>query len=155
MARTRKRYSEPTKLSAVMAAEMTGVTATERATGIPKETIHYWMQRPEFAQYRTKVREDLKDEITVVAHLAWQRVGEYLHNGTLEPRDALFAAEKATVQYLLMSGEATTRSESTTLTEDMNDHERAALRRILYDALDRPAGADSTSDSVGDRAAVR
>ncbi len=128
MARTRKRYSEPVKLSAVMAAEMTGVVATEKATGIPESTIRYWMDRPEFAQYRAKVREDLKDEITVVAHLAWQRVGEYLHNGTLEPRDALFAAEKATVQYLLLSGEATSRTETKALTDDLNDTERQRLR---------------------------
>lgn len=126
--RTRKRYSEPTKLAAVMAAEMTGVVAAEKSTGIPESTIRYWMEKPEFAQYRAKAREDLKDEITVVAHLAWQRVAEGLQKGALEPRDALFAAEKATTQYLLLSGEATSRTESKALTDDLSDDERQRLR---------------------------
>ena len=124
----RRRYTRRQKLSAVLAADMTGVIATEEATGIPESTIRYWMEQPEFAAYRAKAREDLKDEITVVAHLAWQRVAEGLHKNLLEPRDALFAAEKATSQYLLMSGEATGRLETRDLTDDITDDERARLR---------------------------
>ena len=142
--RTRKRYSEPTKLAAVMAADMTGVVATEKATGIPESTIRYWMEKPEFAQYRAKAREDLKDEITVVAHLAWQRVAEGLEKGTLEPRDALFAAEKATTQYLLLSGEATSRTESKTLTDGLDDTEKQRLRDWI-DSLATAAPAEGAA----------
>jgi len=144
MATTRRRYTKAEKLSAVMAAEMTGVTASGEATGIPKTTIHYWMQRPEFAQYRTKAREDLKDEITVVAHLAWQRVAEGLNRGELEPRDALFAAEKATAQYLLMSGEATSRTETKALTDDLDDNEKQRLRDWI-DGLAAAAPVEGTA----------
>jgi len=110
-----------------MAAEMSGVVEAEKVTGIPESTIRYWMEKPEFAQYRAKAREDLREEITVVAHLAWQRVAEGLQKGALEPRDALFAAEKATTQYLLLSGEATSRTETKTLTDDITDDERQRL----------------------------
>lgn len=124
----RRRYSKAEKLSAVLSAEMTGVVATQDSTGIPESTIRYWMDQPEFAAYRAKAREDLKDEITVVAHLAWQRVAEGLQRGDLEPRDALFAAEKATTQYLLMSGEATSRNETRSVTDDLDDDEKQRLR---------------------------
>lgn len=130
-----RRRPKADKLAAVLAADMTGVVAASEATGIPESTIRYWMEKPEFAAYRAKAREDLKDEITVVAHLAWQRVAEGLASGAMEPRDALFAAEKATTQYLLMSGEATGRLEHKTLTEGLDDHERAALRDIIDAAL--------------------
>ena len=128
---TRKRHSEATKLSVVMAAEMVGVTAAAEAAGVPHQTVSYWMEKPEFSEYRRKAREDLKDEITVVAHLAWQRVAEGLHKGVLEPRDALFAAEKATTQYLLLSGEATSRTETRTFTDDLSDDEQERLRNWI------------------------
>ena len=108
----RRKYTKRDKLAAVMAAEMGGVTEAGRQTGIPKETIQYWLHQPEFAQFRTKAREDMAEEIKVVAHLAWRRTAEALRDGTMEPRDVLFAAEKATSLQLLMSGEATSRNET-------------------------------------------
>jgi hypothetical protein len=124
-----------------MAAEMVGVVEAERQTGISESTIRYWMEKPEFAQYRAKAREDLRDEITVVAHLAWQRVAEGLHKGALEPRDALFAAEKATTQYLLLSGEATSRTESRILPDDLTDDESRRLRDWIDSLPATPEGA--------------
>ena len=140
---TRRRYTKAEKLSAVLAAEMTGVVAVQEQSGIPESTIRYWMDQPEFAEYRAKAREDLKDEITVVAHLAWQRVAEGLKDRTFEPRDALFAAERATTQYLLMSGEATTRSETRSVTDDLGDDEKQRLRNWI-DALPADRVPEST-----------
>ena len=109
---SRRRYTKAEKLSAVLAADMVGLTAASEQTGVPKSTLVYWVEKPEFAQFRTKAREDLADEIKVVAHLAWMRTAEALRDGTMEPRDVLFAAEKATNLQLLMSGEATARTET-------------------------------------------
>lgn len=145
MTDTRRRYSKADKLSAVLAAEMTGVVAAQDSTGIPESTIRYWMDQPEFAEYRAKAREDLKDEITVVAHLAWQRVAEGLHSGHMEPRDALFAAEKATTQYLLMTGEATSRTETRSVTDDLDDDERERLRAWIV-GLPTPVAPGGPAD---------
>src|SRR5512147_138178 len=90
------------KLAAVLAAEISGVVAAERQTGIPASTIRYWMDRPEFAEFRSRAREEMAEEVKVVAHLAWMRVAEALRAGTMEPRDALFAADKATAMYQLV-----------------------------------------------------
>jgi len=122
------------KLAAVLAADMVGVVAASQQTGIPASTIHYWSQRPEFAEFRNKTREDMAEEVAIVAHLAWQRVGEALRADKLEPRDALFAADKATTLYQLVTGQATSRSEQRDLTESFDDHEWEALRELLREA---------------------
>src|SRR5882672_6902848 len=63
--------SRKQKLSAVLAADMVGVVAAAKQTGIPESTIRYWAEKPEFAEYRAKTREDLADEVRITAHLAW------------------------------------------------------------------------------------
>lgn len=146
---TRRRYAKKEKLAAVLAAEMGGLTQASEQTGIPKSTLKYWMDDPVFAQVRTKTREDLADEIKVVAHLAWQRIAEALRAGTMEPRDALFAAEKATGLRLLMSGEATERTEHRDITDGLDDHEREALNEAIRGELARRADSRAAVDAVG------
>jgi transposase-like protein len=136
----RRRYTKRTKLSAVMAAEMSGVVEAERQTGIPESTIRYWMEKPEFAQFRAKTREDLSDEIKTVAHLAWQHVAESLRSGTMEPRDAIFAAEKATSLQILMTGGATARTETRDITGSLEDTDVRDAIRAAEDLLGGSAG---------------
>lgn len=130
------------KLSAVLAADMVGVVAASEQTGIPESTIRYWAQRPEFAEYRARAREDMAEEVGLVAHLAWQRVAEALRAGTLEPRDALFAADKATTLYQLVTGSATSRTETRELLADFDDHERETVAEWLRSMTKEPAHAD-------------
>jgi hypothetical protein len=125
----RRTYTKRQKLAAVVAAEMTGQTMAAEATGIPRKTIDYWLDHPEFAEVRRRTREALADEIKVVAHLAWLRIAESLRDGTMEPRDAVFAADKATSLYQLVTGMATSRTESRDLTGTIDDAELAAAIR--------------------------
>lgn len=120
------------KLAAVLAADMVGVVAAAKQTGLPESTIRYWRDKPEFAEIRARTREELADEVKAVAHLAWQRVAESMM--TMEPRDAIFAAEKATTLLQLLSGQATGRTEHRDLTESFDDHEWEALRGMLREA---------------------
>jgi transposase-like protein len=150
---TRRRYTTKEKLSAVLAADMVGLNAAAKQTGIAKQTIDYWMDRPEFGQFRTKAREDMAEEIKVVAHLAWQMAAEALRSGRMEPRDILFAAEKATNLQLLMTGEATSRTETRSLTDDLDDHEAEVLGELIREELERRADGDAESLSVARLAA--
>jgi len=124
-----------------MAAELVGVTAAAEQAGIPHQTVSYWMELPEFGEYRRKAREDLVEEVGIVAHLAWQRVAEALLAGKLEPRDALFAADKATTLYQLVSGAATSRTETRELMADFDDHERDAMAEWLHEQARQRLGA--------------
>jgi transposase-like protein len=136
---TRRRYTPKQKLAAVVAAEIGGLTVTAEQIGVPKSTLKYWMDSPAFAQFRTKTREDLQDEVQVVSHLAWQRIAESLQAGTMEPRDALFAAEKASSLLLLMSGSATSRTELRDITGSLSDIDIIAAVREA-DALTSGGG---------------
>lgn len=126
--------SRRVKLSAVLAGDMVGVVAASKQTGIPESTIRYWRDKPEFAEIRARTREDLADEVKAVAHLAWQRIAETM--ATMEPRDAIFAADKATTLMQLLSGAATSRVESVSVTDGLDDHEKAALRRVIDQVID-------------------
>jgi hypothetical protein len=146
----KRKYSRRQKLAVVMAAEVSGLTVAAESAGIPKSTVKYWLDQPEFAQFRTKAREEMADEVKVVAHLAWKRVAEALISGEMEPRDALFAADKASSLNLLMRGEATHRSESRTWTDDLNDDEKRRLRDWI-DNLDTASteGSSQTPAAEG------
>ena len=142
----RRTYTKKVKLAAVMAADMVGVVQAEEQTGIPESTIRYWMDRPEFAEFRAKAREDLAEEVKVAAHLSWQRVVELAP--TMEPRDAIFAAEKATTLMALLSGGATSRTELRDISGTISDLElSAALREAEH--LVAP-GADRASSEAED-----
>jgi hypothetical protein len=107
------------------------------------------MDDPELAAIRTKTREDLADEIKTVAHLAWQRVGQALAAGQIEPRDAIFAAEKATSLQILMSGGATARSEVRDITGTLADADIANAVRTAEGLIARGEGraAAASEDS--------
>ena len=139
--RQHRRYTRKQKLAAVLAAEVGGVTQAAEATGIPKQTIDYWLDDPYFGPFRTKAREDMAEEVKAVAHLAWQRVAEALRSGALEPRDALFAADKATTIYQLVTGQATERTEHRDLIADFDDHERDQLEAWLHELAKERADA--------------
>lgn len=145
-----RRYAKREKLAAVLAAEMGGLTQASDSLGIPKSTLAYWMDQPAFADIRTKTREDLADEVKVVAHLAWRRIAEALRDGTMEPRDALFAAEKATSLRLLMSGEATGRTETRDLTGTLSDDDiSAAIRAADEIATGGRASQEAEGETAG------
>lgn len=142
---TRRRYTRKQKLSAVMATDMVGVVAAAEASGIPATTIEYWLHKPEFAEFRTKTREDLAEEVKLAAHLAWKRVVDTAP--TMEPRDAIFAAEKAATILQLLTGEATSRTEHRDLLEGFDDHETDAVSDWLLElARDRLAKEANAGD---------
>lgn len=147
---TKRQYTKRTKLAAVMAAEISGVTQAAEQTGIPHQTISYWMDSPEFGEIRRKTREDLAEEIKTVAHLAWSHVAKSLASGQMEPRDAIFAAEKATTLQLLMTGEATARTENVSITDGLDDHEKQALGDAIRSELARRTDAETAGVAVGD-----
>jgi hypothetical protein len=153
---TRRRYTTKEKLSAVLAADMVGLTAASEQSGIPKSTLVYWLERPEFAQFRTSTREAQEDGVRVVAQLAWQRVAERLQRDEMEPRDILFAAEKASNVLMLLGGEATSRTETRSITDGYDDTEKQRLRDFIDGLAGDVAGpVDEGSDSERAGAEVR
>jgi hypothetical protein len=143
----RRRYTKRERVAAVIAADASNLTAASEQTGIPRETIRYWLDRPEFAELRHNAREAMAQEAQVVARLAWQKLGAAIANGQLEGRDLVMAAGMATDKAQLLNGGATARTEARDITGSLSDADLIAALRTA-DALasgsvttEAPAGA--------------
>jgi hypothetical protein len=93
-------------------------------------TLVYWLDRPEFVNLRQNAREAMAEEARVVARLAWQKLGQAVDQNRLEPRDLIMAAGMATDKAQLLSGEATSRTESRAL-DGLSDDEQERLREWI------------------------
>ncbi len=138
-----RRYTKAQKVAAVAQAEMTSAEAASEATGIPRRTIGYWLDQPEFAELRRKTRDEMADGFRVLIHKAQARLEQLIP--TMEPRDLTVLLGVATDKAQLLDGGATARTETRMLGDDLDDHERAALKQVIASELaDREvAGSDS------------
>jgi hypothetical protein len=129
---THRRYSRRTKAAAVVAAAVTSVAAVADETGIPRQTVAYWFDAPEFSELRQKTREDLAAESMGLAH---QVMGEITRRiNEFEPRDLSVLFGILVDKGQLLAGQATSRTETRELS--MDDHERAQLHELLREAVD-------------------
>lgn len=145
---TRRRYTRQQKMAAVAEATVNGTEQASVKTGIPRTTILYWLDRPEFVELRNKTREELSDGFKALAHLALTRLMEAINSGDVEPRDLSVALGIATDKHLLMSGEATGRTETRTWTDALDPDKQRKLRDWALERLDELDRR--TDDAQGD-----
>ena len=130
---TRRRYAKKDKDSAVMAALASSTLAAADQTGIPESTIRYWLDDPKFAKLREKSDAERAEGFRTLASLAMARLEMLIP--TMEPRDLVVLMGVATEKAALVSGGATARTESRSLTDGMDDHEKAKLKQVLAEAI--------------------
>ena len=135
-----RRYSAKQKAEAVGIAVVEGVTETERRTGIPKETVHYWLRKPEFEHLRTRAREEVAEDFWTGVQVGLEEVTRGLRSDA-PLRDKAQALGVVYDRFALLTGQATSRTESKALTEGLDDHERAQLRSLIDGALEAAAAA--------------
>lgn len=111
-------------------SEVNGVRRTARKAGVPVSTLEHWRQHGEMAQLRTQKREDVAADVWAVFQAGVRRIQELLPI-TEDMGKVAVATGIIYDKYALMSGQATTRSETKALTEGLQDHEKEALRRLL------------------------
>ncbi len=112
----RRRYTQRTRAKAVGIALVDGVTAAERVTGIPKETIQYWTQKPEFAQLRTTARETVAEEMWIGIQVGVRELVAGL-SGDAPLHHKASAFQALADRFALLTGGATSRTES----RELND----------------------------------
>lgn len=137
----RRRYSNRQKATAVVAAEMSSIQAASEQLGIPERTIRHWRDRPELAALAAKTREEMADDIKLVAALALERLAEAIESGAMEPRDLITAFGVAIDKSQLLAGAPTERTETRSLTDGLDDHEKRLLRDAIDAALAAAAGS--------------
>jgi transposase-like protein len=143
---TRRRYTKQEKLRAVAEAEVNGTEQAADKTGIPRSTIRYWMEDPKFAELRQKTREDLAEGFSLLAHMAQAELARRVTE--MEPRDLTVLLGVATDKKLLLSGEATSRTESRSVTDGLSDDEKRRLRAAIAEAARAEGGSQRAGDGV-------
>jgi len=140
----RRRYTKRQKASAVTKAMATSTLAASESLGIPERTIGYWLEHPEFAELRAKTREQLAEGSMVLANLAQAELQRKVQAGEVEPKDLAVIYGIAIDKAQLLSGAATSRTETKALSDGLSDHEKQQLRdgldRLLADAPETGAG---------------
>lgn len=132
-----RRYTRRQKATAVVTAELSSAMAAAEATGIPRQTIAYWLDDPAFSELRRKTREDSAEGFDVLIHMAQGRLRELIP--VMEARDLVTLLGVATDKAQLISGKATARTESKAVTDGMTDHETEALRSVIERVLEEAA----------------
>lgn len=124
-----RHYAKREKATAVIAAELTSNLAVERATGIPNSTVSRWRDDPELQIFVDKTRDVMAEEMSGLAALAMQAIQAKLRAGEFEPRDLVVLLGVAMDKALLLSGDATSRSETRDITGSIADADIADIIR--------------------------
>ena len=131
----RRRYTARQRARAVGIATVDGVTRAGKVTGIPKQTIDYWLDKPEFGRLRTTAREKVVADLWVGIQIGQDELVKGLQGDA--PLNHKADAYRALAdRFALLNGEATARNEARDISADLNDHETAALREIVENALE-------------------
>lgn len=152
MARQHRSYTNVERMEAVAAATVHGAKPIAAKTGIPRRTISYWLTSPEFAELRQRTKAEMHDGFAILVSAAQERLAYLIP--TMDARDLITLMGVATDKKLLLSGDATSRSEHRSLSDELDDHERAALRDVLAGELERRQTADGDSLAGLDPAAT-
>ena len=140
-AHPRRRDTKHEKVAEILAADASSTLAAAEATGIPRKTIAYWLEHPEFAELRQNAREGIAEDALMVARLAWKKLGQAIADGQLEPRDLVIATGMATDKAQLLNGGATARTEARDITGTLSDIELDAAIREAEELVRRTASA--------------
>ncbi len=145
----RRRYTAKTRAQAVGIAVVEGVTEAQRQTGIPKQTIDYWTQKPEFGHLRTTAREMVADELWVGIQVGIEQVVAGLR-GDAPLKEKAHALGVIYDRHALLTGGATGRTESRDLTGTMADVDLlAAVREAERITGDGGTPAPVTAETEG------
>jgi len=122
---TRRRYTAKQRAEAAGIAVVEGATRAAEDTGIPRKTIEYWLDRPEFAELRLKTRDQVADQMWAAIQIGLREVAKGLE-GEAPLRDKSVTLGILYDKHALLTGMATSRSESRDLTGTMSDAELIA-----------------------------
>lgn len=137
---TTRRRTAAEKAQAVGIAVVEGTTAASEKTGIPRKTIAYWRDQPEFAELRQQKKEDVAADVWAAFQAGVRRVAELIPL-TDDLQKVATATGIIYDKFALMAGHATSRSEHRELLADFDDHEREAVERWLHDLAKERADA--------------
>jgi hypothetical protein len=142
---TRRRYTKGQKAEAVAAATLSSVEAAAERMGIPRTTIIYWLDQPEFVELRQKTRDQVADRMWAAIQVGVEEVAKGLTSDA-PLRDKSVALGVLYDKHALLTGGATGRTESRDITGTLSDGD---LTAALREAERIAAGSGDTEASEG------
>lgn len=121
--RAPRAYSEETKAKAVAQAELNGQAQAARDLGIPKRTLGEWFHDPKYAAMREESRDKVGEAFWTGVQIALDAVMADIASGDASLRDKAVALGIVFDKWALLTGNATSRTESRDLTGTLSDRE--------------------------------
>jgi hypothetical protein len=149
---SRRRYTRREKAHAVGEALASSQEAASEKLGIPRRTIGYWMDQPEYADLRHKARDAVADELWTAIQVGIGEVAKGL-KGDAPLRDKATAVGILYDKHALLTGMATARTENRDLTGTLSDADldaaiAAAEAVVRGEAAPAPAGSAEPGDGA-------
>lgn len=138
----RRRYTKKQEAEAVGLALAKGQTAASEELGIPLSNVHRWYKRADLADLGSTARAEVAEAMWTAVQVGVSQMVHGLEDPKTPLRDKTDATSMLAEKYLLLTGGATSRTETRDLTDSLDDHEREALA----DAIDQwltERGADT------------
>jgi hypothetical protein len=137
-----RRYTKVQKAEAVAVATLSTVEAAAEKTGIPRTTIIYWLDKPEFVELRQKTRDLVAESMWTAIQIGVDEVAKGLVSDA-PLRDKSIALGVLYDKYALMTGGATGRTES----RELNDLPDSAYVEAIHEweRLAGPGGERPTT----------
>lgn len=133
---------------AVGIAAVTSIAEAARQTGYSEPAIHKWFHSEDFEELRSRKTSVMEDEWRVGVQIAFRRSIELLAS-TEDPVKAATTGAIIFDKLALATGQATSRTESRSLTDDYDDEEKARLRDFI-DKLDDPDSFGKPGEPAAD-----
>lgn len=150
-AHPRARYTKEQKAQAVTAALTSSTEAAAEQTGIPRSTLRYWLEHPEFAELRQTTRDALAEQMWATIQIGVAEVARGIKDADTPFRDKVIALGVLYDKHALLTGAATSRSESRDLTGTLSDAELvAAVREAERLASGEGASPEAAGASAGE-----
>ena len=132
-----RRYTVAEKAAAVGLALAKGQRPAAEELGVPLSTLGVWYRKPEFAQIRTTAREDVAEQMWVGVQIGIAETVKGLRDPDARLRDKSDATSMLVEKYLLLTGQATNRTETKDITSRFTDHEMDMLADAIDDEIKR------------------
>lgn len=116
-------YPTKTRMETIGRALEVGTKQAARETGIARRTIEYWMASPEFAELKSKARDQVAEDMWAGVQVALREVLDGLTQPRTPLRDKAQALGILYDRYALLSGGATARTEARDITGTLSDAE--------------------------------
>ena len=113
----------------VAAALNSSTKAAAESAGIPRRTVGYWLDDPEFASLRHETRDAVAESFWSAIQVGLREVANGLRDPDAPLRDKSVALGILYDKHALLTGGATNRSESRDITGTISDAEVAGAIR--------------------------